>query len=131
MTSLDFVFLFVLCRGNNHLKFAATALGLFMVTSWIITFLIAMRFDYTVRVEEPFALFDQLYDKPWMRIGPYFIGMMTGYFLFKVDGTVQIRIPMVIIGWILSLGCLTSLVYGVGRQGLQIPISAIYVSTLT
>lgn len=99
-----------------------------MVTSWIITFLIAMKFDYTVRVEEPFALFDQLYDKPWMRIGPYFIGMMTGYFLFKVDGKVQIRIPMVILGWILSLGCLTSLVYGVGRQGLQIPVSAIYVS---
>lgn len=33
-----------------------------------------MKWEYVARVEEPFALFDQMYDKPWLRIGPYLIG---------------------------------------------------------
>lgn len=34
------------------------------------------------RIEEPFGLFDQLYDKPWSRLGPYLFGMFAGWFLF-------------------------------------------------
>lgn len=99
-----------------------------MVASWVITFVIAMKYEYTIRVEEPFALFDQLYDKPWMRIGPYFIGMIAGYFMFRVKCKVTLPMVVVILGWVLSLGCLASLVYGVGRQGLVVPTSAFYVS---
>lgn len=99
-----------------------------MVASWIVTFTIAMKYEYTIRVEEPFALFDQLYDKPWMRIGPYLVGMMAGYLLFKVNSRVKFSKFFVPIGWILAVGCLISLVYGVGRKGLVVPLSAIYVS---
>lgn len=45
------------------------------------------------RIQEPFALFDELYDKPWLRAGPYFIGTMTGYLLFKTN--CSIKIPLV------------------------------------
>ncbi|XP_063906945.1 nose resistant to fluoxetine protein 6-like isoform X2 [Zophobas morio] len=122
------ILLLIAVRGNKHLKFAAVALGVFMVASWVLTFIIAMKYEYTIRVEEPFALFDQLYDKPWMRIGPYFVGMIAGYFLFKVNCQVKLAAVWVVVGWILSLGCLFSLVYGVGRQGLVVPTSAFYAS---
>lgn len=89
-----------------------------------------MKWDYYARVETPFALFDQLYDKPWLRIGPYLIGMAVGYLLYRKD--CKICIPKVIVfgGWILSLTCLGCLVYGLGRDGLRVPSSAIYVSLL-
>lgn len=116
-------------RGEKCLKFAGATLGVFLLASWIMTFIIAVKYQYVVRVEEPFALFDQLYDKPWMRIGPYFIGMLAGYFLFKVNCKVTLSPMVVVSGWVLSLACLASLVYGVSKEGLVVPLSAFYVSS--
>ncbi|KAK9881174.1 hypothetical protein WA026_014522 [Henosepilachna vigintioctopunctata] len=122
------ILLIIGVRSNRHLKVAAVLTGVFLVTSWISTFVIAMKYNYVARVEEPFALFDQLYDKPWMRIGPYLVGMVIGYYLFKVDCKIKINRLLVAIGWILSLVCLAGLVYGLGREGLVIPASAFYAS---
>lgn len=88
-----------------------------------------MKFNYVARVEEPFALFDQLYDKPWSRVGPYIIGMATGYLLFKIDNY-KCHPLLVILGWLTSLACFLSLVYGLGTEGLVVPLSAIYVSII-
>nr|XP_023029377.1 nose resistant to fluoxetine protein 6-like isoform X1 [Leptinotarsa decemlineata] len=120
------VLLLIGIRGPKHVKFAAVVIGLLMAASWITTFFIAMKWDYVARVEEPFALFDQLYDKPWLRIGPYLIGIVTGYMLFRIDCKMLMSPSVVIGGWILSLGCLGSLVYGLGREGLVVPASAFY-----
>lgn len=38
---------------------------------------------FTFSIEEPFARYEELYDKPWVRIGPYLIGMCVGWILFK------------------------------------------------
>nr|CAI5848204.1 unnamed protein product [Callosobruchus analis] len=116
----------IIMRGPSHLKFASIACATLMLTSWITTFVIAMKFDYVVRVEEPFALFDQLYDKPWLRIGPYLVGISMGYLLFRKDCKIAMPPIVAVIGWTLSLACLGSLVYGVGRKGLTIPTSAFY-----
>lgn len=90
-----------------------------------------MKYNYVARVEEPFALFDQLYDKPWLRIGPYLVGMICGYFLYRKNCALHMNPLIVTVGWILSLLCLGSLVYGLGREGLVIPTSAFYVSIYT
>lgn len=54
-----------------------------------------------------------------------------GYTLFKVKGKVILTLPVVVIGWILSLTCLAALVYGLGEQGLVVPASAFYVRLTT
>jgi hypothetical protein len=36
-------------------------------------------------VDEPLALFDKIYDKPWTRLGPYLVGMIVGWILYKTD----------------------------------------------
>ncbi|KAG5878784.1 hypothetical protein JTB14_036333 [Gonioctena quinquepunctata] len=120
------VLLLIGIRGPKHVKFVAVILGFLMAASWITTFFIAMKWDYVARVEEPFALFDQLYDKPWLRIGPYLIGIVTGYTLFRIDSKILMSPSVVTTGWILSLSCLGSLVYGLGREGLVVPASAFY-----
>lgn len=97
-----------------------------MLASWITTFVIAMNFNFIARVQEPFALFDQLYDKPWMRIGPYLVGMIAGYFIFRAGDKVKIPAYGVVLGWTLSLLCLGSLVYGLGKDGLVVPASAFW-----
>ena len=37
--------------------------------------------------------FADIYDKPWARIGPYVVGFLTGYILYKTE--CKIRIPKV------------------------------------
>lgn len=36
-------------------------------------------------IDDPLALFDKIYDKPWTRLGPYLVGMSVGWILFKTD----------------------------------------------
>lgn len=50
------------------------SLGIVMVTSWMTTIYISVWHQYKARIQEPFEMFDPLYDKPWSRIGPYLIG---------------------------------------------------------
>lgn len=114
--------------GQRQLRWAAGTLLTLLVSSWVISFVIAMKYNYVARVEEPFALFEQLYDKPWLRIGPYLVGMATGYFLYKTDCTISVSRKMALLGWCVSILTLFGLVYGIGRGGLRIPASALYVS---
>jgi xanthine/uracil permease len=36
-------------------------------------------------VDDPLAMFDKIYDKPWTRLGPYLVGMIVGWILYKTD----------------------------------------------
>lgn len=109
-------------------KIAASILICFLITSWITTFIIAYEYKYEARIEEPFTLFDQLYDKPWMRVGPYLIGIMTGWILFHINCKLKLPKVIVLMCWTGCIAILMSLVYGLGKDGLKVPISAFYVS---
>lgn len=110
------------------MKFAIGMLLTFMVSAWITTYAIANYFNYHARIEAPFDLFNELYEKPWTRLGPYLIGMITGWILFKINVKMQIPRIVALLCWMLSLGCLASLVYGLGSTGLRTPYSSLYVS---
>ena len=76
------------------------------------------------------ALFDKIYDKPWTRLGPYLIGMCIGWILYKTDCQIKMSKVTVVVGWILSLGCLFAQVYGM--YGIRMhPILAAAYSSLS
>lgn len=58
---------------------------MFMVLSWGTTGLIAFQNNHIPNTDDPLALFDKIYDKPWTRLGPYLVGMSVGWFLFKTN----------------------------------------------
>ncbi|KAB0800340.1 hypothetical protein PPYR_06080 [Photinus pyralis] len=122
------VLLAIAARNEKCFRWIVGTVVVFLFTSWVVTFIIAMQYKYVARIEEPFALFDQLYDKPWLRIGPYLIGMATGYLLLRMKYKMVMPKVVVFGAWVLSLGCLLVLVYGLGRDGLVIPVSAFYAS---
>ncbi|XP_046398836.1 nose resistant to fluoxetine protein 6-like [Ischnura elegans] len=128
----------LLLLSARYFRFAAIAGVLFMVSSWVTTAAISVHYDYHVSIQDPFALFDQLYDKPWLRLGPYLVGMLTGWILYKTALNIRMPKVAVITGWILSLVCMALLIYGVsvlgdyvsptGSVGLGLTTSAIYTS---
>ena len=60
---------------------------------------------------------EDLYIKPWIRISPYIIGILTGYLFhcFKKANRKTLPIPFVVVMWVASavVGC--SVVYGLGH----------------
>ena len=44
---------------------------------------------FFLRIQKPFAQFDMLYDKPWTRVGPYLVGMATGWMLCRTKCTLK------------------------------------------
>lgn len=42
-------------------------------------------------IDDPLALFDKIYDKPWTRLGPYFVGMAIGWILFKTECKIKMN----------------------------------------
>lgn len=128
----------------------------FLFSSWITTGYVAWSNNHMPSSDDPFALFDKIYDKPWTRLGPYLIGMATGWFLFKIDCRMKMsRVCIinvninfyyirnlkkiinnfilqitVIGGWIISSGMILSLIYGLYNTELS-PVSAAAYSSLS
>lgn len=115
-------------RGKTYFKWIVGVLGTLLVLSWVTTFSISWIANYHPRVETPFELFDQLYNKPWFRFGPYAVGLVIGYMLVKVKKLV-IHPLVLIFGWTCSTVCALSVIYGFGPDGIRLPLSAVYVSS--
>ena len=116
----------LLLLSIKYLKTVAIAVLVLTVSSCFTTFSVAYYNDYVARIQDPFALFDKLYDKPWMRAGPYFIGIITGYVLFKTNCKLKLPLIARAIGWILSSAVMFSLVYGLYPGNLTVPVSSAY-----
>lgn len=74
--------------------------GAFILSSWITTGYVAFNNSHMPHLDDPLALFDKIYDKPWTRLGPYLIGMAAGWILFKTDCKIKmskVNVPQTII----------------------------------
>ncbi|KAK0083724.1 hypothetical protein PV325_008322 [Microctonus aethiopoides] len=104
----------ILVIATNHFKVAAFSVTILLISSWFTTGYIALMNNHMPSLDDPLALFDKIYDKPWTRLGPYLIGMST----------------TVVIGWLLSSACLLSLLYGLYEAELS-PMTAAAYSSLS
>ncbi|KAL6265109.1 hypothetical protein P5V15_005199 [Pogonomyrmex californicus] len=120
----------ILILATNHFKIAACALVSLLISSWATTGYIALVNNHMPSSDDPLALFDKIYDKPWTRLGPYLIGMSVGYFLFKTDCKMKMSKTTVVVGWLLSSACLLSLLYGLYEAELA-PVTAAAYSSLS
>ncbi|XP_011687955.1 PREDICTED: nose resistant to fluoxetine protein 6 [Wasmannia auropunctata] len=118
--------IFLLLLSVKYFKTAVAIVSLLIVSSWFTTFSVAYSNDYIARIQEPFALFDELYDKPWLRAGPYFIGTISGYILFKTKCQLKLPMGVELIGWILSAAIMFSVVYGLYPGNLTVMVSSVY-----
>ncbi|XP_054729042.1 O-acyltransferase like protein-like [Anastrepha obliqua] len=118
----------ILIVGVRHFKLAAGTTLCFLVSSWITTAIIAFTNNHRPDTDDPLALFDKIYDKPWTRLGPYLIGMAVGWILFRTN--CKIRLPRLTVAtlWALALLNLFVLVFGLYRAELSQFMAAAYSS---
>lgn len=107
---------------------AAGILAVFMISSWGTTAFIAFNNNHMPNTDDPLALFDKIYDKPWTRLGPYLVGMCVGWLLFKTNCKIKMSKPAVVTGWSLSTASILYLIYGLYNTELSAVSAAAYSS---
>ncbi|XP_026764609.2 nose resistant to fluoxetine protein 6-like [Galleria mellonella] len=127
-TQFYVVGIIILLLSVKHPKFASISLGVVLVSSWVTTIYISVWHQYKARIQEPFEMFDALYDKPWSRIGPYLVGMIVGWYLHKTKCQVRIPYWLVGAGWISALAIIGSLIFGMVDGYFEVWPTAFYVS---
>ncbi|KAL0132835.1 hypothetical protein PUN28_000500 [Cardiocondyla obscurior] len=84
----------------------------YVVVTLIITILIISAllngytsyvYEYVPTLSEINRMIDIMYDKPWMRINPYIIGMISGYILKKLNNNLALKKKIIILCWCLVI----------------------------
>lgn len=118
----------ILIVAIRHFRLAATTLATFMISAWVTTGIIAYNNNHMPNTDDPLALFDKIYDKPWTRLGPYLVGMTVGYILFKTNCKIKFTKLQLVVGWSLSSGVILYLLYGLYKVELTKVAAAAYSS---
>ncbi|XP_043276654.1 nose resistant to fluoxetine protein 6-like isoform X2 [Venturia canescens] len=116
----------VLIIGASFVSVAAAIAIVILIASWITTAVITLNTGHLPTIEEPFAHYESLYDKPWTRIGPYLIGMAAGWYLCKIECKLKMNKIVALVGWSLSIVTLLSIVYGLYGNNFDPVSSALY-----
>ncbi|XP_029164426.1 nose resistant to fluoxetine protein 6-like [Nylanderia fulva] len=116
----------ILIIGASFLPAAMFIGAFFLITSWITTAIITLNIKYVPSVIDPFEHYENLYDKPWLRMGPYLVGMATGWYLFKIDCKANMNKIVIAIGWFVSCITMFSIVYGLHGTTFGPTLSALY-----
>ncbi|KAK7095323.1 nose resistant to fluoxetine protein 6-like isoform X2 [Littorina saxatilis] len=73
---------------------------------------------------------NDFYIKPYNRMGPYVVGMLAGYFLYRTDCRLRISKIVNLSLWALATGCALALLYGLydayNGHPVTLPVSAFY-----
>uniref|UniRef100_A0A182W061 Nose resistant-to-fluoxetine protein N-terminal domain-containing protein n=1 Tax=Anopheles minimus TaxID=112268 RepID=A0A182W061_9DIPT len=118
----------LLMISSRNFRLAVGLLFLCLGGSWLLSIYFSLHYRYTYKVADPFESFDILYDKPWQRIGPYIVGMITGYILHRRPNAPRIVPPLRLLLWTVSTGILIALIFGVWNGELSVHWTAWYVS---
>ncbi|XP_055297842.1 uncharacterized protein LOC129566166 isoform X2 [Sitodiplosis mosellana] len=119
----------ILILSKRHGRTAVAIIVTFLLTSWVVSALVSLNFNYEHRTSEPLESFGYLYEKPWTRLGPYVMGMMAGYVLNRYKSAPPAITPFInVVLWMMSLGVMLLLVFGVWNGTLNLLWTALYVS---
>ncbi|XP_078685750.1 nose resistant to fluoxetine protein 6-like [Branchiostoma floridae x Branchiostoma belcheri] len=74
-----------------------------------------------------------IYQKPYCRIGPYLVGIMLGYLLYRTRGQVRMHKAVALLGWLAATGIGMGVVYGLYNhltQGVVLsrPVAILYLT---
>ncbi|KAF9795564.1 hypothetical protein SFRURICE_004936 [Spodoptera frugiperda] len=116
----------LLILATSHFKLSASLTGVLFVSSLFTTGYVSWSNDHIPNSEDPFTQFDKVYEKPWTRLGPYLVGMFTGWILFKTNLTIKMTRVWASVGWAVCTGTLLFLIFGLYKTELGVLSAAVY-----
>ncbi|XP_070524251.1 nose resistant to fluoxetine protein 6 [Cardiocondyla obscurior] len=107
---------------------AVALLGALLIGSITISGYISYIYEYVSTLDEQYEFLELLYYPPWVRIGPYIIGMITGYMISKLNKKVNLKKHTVILGWSLGSACNIFVLFGLYNREISVLSTAFYVA---
>ncbi|XP_053380237.1 nose resistant to fluoxetine protein 6-like [Mercenaria mercenaria] len=76
----------------------------------------------------------EIYYKPWSRVGPYAVGVFTGYMLYRTECRIKMSKFLNFVGWTMATGVAIAVLYGLytpdgSTDRLSVDVSALYNAT--
>ncbi|XP_025264528.1 nose resistant to fluoxetine protein 6-like [Camponotus floridanus] len=103
-------------------------LGTLLIGSIVLTGYISYSYEYIPTLDELYRLRSIIYFPPWIRIGPYIIGIITGYIIRRLNKKLGFffKKETVILCWCFGSACNIFAVIGLYKRNISILYSAIY-----
>jgi hypothetical protein len=75
----------------SYRKLSAMILTALLIATCVITAWISYSVSYVPTLNQQFNMLNLLYDPPWTRIGPYLVGMVTGWIVVELNGKLPLK----------------------------------------
>ncbi|KAG5322560.1 NRF6 protein, partial [Pseudoatta argentina] len=118
----------LLILSTVYFYVAVVILGILLISSVILSGYISYIYEYVPTLDEQYRLQDVLYYPPWVRIGPYIIGMITGYIIKRFNKKIVLKKSTIILYWILGAACNIFVLFGLYKRQISVLSTAIYVA---
>ncbi|KAK2576741.1 hypothetical protein KPH14_005391 [Odynerus spinipes] len=118
--------IFLLKISTKNMNVAIGLLSVIFAGSTIVTGYISYVNEYIPTMDGQYNNLELLYFPPWTRIGPYLVGMVTGYIYLKLDKNLRLKRRTVVILWILGSACNVSVLFGLTERQISVVAAAFY-----
>ncbi|CAB3258929.1 unnamed protein product [Arctia plantaginis] len=116
----------LLILATSHFKLSAGLTGVLFISSLVTTGYVSYSSNHIPNPEDPFTQFDKVYEKPWTRLGPYLMGMLTGWILFKTNLKIRMNRIWAWVGWSVCSATLLFLIFGLYKTEMGVWSAAVY-----
>lgn len=125
---------FIICATiimltSSHIKVMIGTLITMMIGSMVISGYVSYIYGYVPTLDEQYNLLEQLYDPPWIRIGPYIVGVLTAFINYKLNNKLPLKKRTLVILWILFSSCNVVTLFGLFDKNMSVLASAFYTAT--
>ncbi|KAF5292693.1 hypothetical protein FQA39_LY13905 [Lamprigera yunnana] len=126
-TQFFMVSTFLLILSTIYFKVAAGILFMCIAVCIGVTAYQSYSVQYIPSMDEQFVQLDAIYDLPWNRIGPYLIGVLTGYILtVKLEGKLKLKKCHLTLMWIVFPLINLWIVFTLYGRQISVEFSAVY-----
>ncbi|KYN11375.1 Nose resistant to fluoxetine protein 6 [Trachymyrmex cornetzi] len=125
---LNEFFISIMKRYIRYFYVAVIILGTILIASIILSSYISYIYEFVPTLDEQYRLSHDLYFPPWIRIGPYIIGMITGYIIRRFNKKIALKKNIIILCWILGAACNILVLFGLYKRQISVLSTAIYVA---
>ncbi|XP_053988422.1 nose resistant to fluoxetine protein 6-like [Hylaeus volcanicus] len=120
--------LIVLILSSTHFYLAISIGTVSLISSIISCAYTAYNINYYHTIDVQLSLLTEIYIPPWIRIGPFWIGMLTSSLLNKWNYEVNMSKAAVTIGWTCGIVCNMTILLAVYDKSVAPIVSALYIA---
>ncbi|CAG5095631.1 Similar to nrf-6: Nose resistant to fluoxetine protein 6 (Caenorhabditis elegans) [Cotesia congregata] len=119
---------FLLLLSDVYFYTSAALLLVLLIVPAIINGFTSYAYEYINTTDQMWSIMNVVYSPPWIRIGPYLIGMITGYILRRMKGKLNVSRKTLCLLWIVGSSCNIVILFGLYGKNFSFVSAAFYVA---